>query len=280
MDTYKYKTLTLTYSSVMRDEPLPTLAVVSCEKDVTEVVIPNRVEGMPVVEIADHAFDGCSQLACVTFEEADEQQWMDWATFERVGERAFQDCVSLREIVLPESLSCEIGWSAFYNCTSLKYAVYPKRTTVEGYAFSRCDSLEKASPARSIGEAAFSFCKKLKQLPLGEGITSIEEDTFEHCYDLTEVTIPKSVRYIGALAFRNCHGLRRVTFESPENWYFDSRYFSANDTELNLSDPERNARSLAGMDFDDGVISWYKSEEKPKPKANDFEEWLKKLMEE
>lgn len=279
METFQFQNLTLTYSSVFRDDFAPALAVVSCPKDAVEVVIPNRVEGLPVIEIADHAFDGCSALARVTFEQADDAQWMDRITFARVGDRAFQDCVSLGEIVLPESHSCEIGWGAFYNCTSLKRAVYPEWTSVAGYAFSHCEALEEASPARSIGEGAFGFCKSLKRLPLGKDIAMIDEDAFEHCYTLTEATIPKSVRHIGSLAFRNCHGLCRVTFESPENWYFSSRYLSVPDTEMDLSNPERNARSLAGMDFDDGVTSWYKSDRKPKPKENDLDEWLKKLME-
>ena len=278
METFFFQNLTLAFSGTPRDGLEPALAVVSCEKDAVEAIIPNRVEGIPVVEIEDHAFDGCERLERVTFMEADDEQWINCITFARVGDRAFQDCVSLCEIVLPDSHSCEIGWGAFYNCTSLKRAVYPESTVVAGYAFSRCEALEEASPARSIGEGAFSFCKSLKSLPLGKGISMIDEDCFEHCYALTEVTVPASVRYIGSLAFRNCHGLR-VTFEAPDNWYFSSRYFSVPDREMDLSDPECNARSLAGMDFDDGVTSWYKSEKKPQPKSDDFEEWLKKMLE-
>ena len=88
-------------------------------------------------------------------------------------------------------------------------------------------------------------------------MTEIEDDAFEHCDGLTEIVFPKSLRRIGDLAFRGCRGLIRVTFAETEGWYGTCRYDDSHDP-LDLSDPERNARWLAQVDFDDGPNGWYR----------------------
>lgn len=51
--------------------------------------------------------------------------------------------------------------------------------------------------------------------------------------------------------------LTRVKFENTDGWYASNRY---NDriVSIDVGNPEENARALGGMDFDDGVIAWYR----------------------
>ena len=95
------------------------------------------------------------------------------------------------------------------------------------------------------------------ETPVTDRLTEIEDDAFEHCDGLTEIHFPQTLRRIGDLAFRGCRGLRRVSFAEKEGWYVTCRYHDSEDA-LDLSDPERNARLLVQVDFDDGPNGWYR----------------------
>ena len=57
------------------------------------------------------------------------------------GEGAFAGCSSLREIVLPDTLSA-IGYAAFADCSSLQEIALPNTLAAIGdYAFAGCTSL-------------------------------------------------------------------------------------------------------------------------------------------
>ena len=51
----------------------------------------------------------------------------------------------------------------------------------------------------------------IKQIIIGDGITTIGEDAFRDCSSLTSVTIPNSVTKIGRGAFHSCSALTSVT---------------------------------------------------------------------
>lgn len=76
----------------------------------------------------------------------------------------FKNCVNLKEITLPESLTI-IAYDAFFGCSSLTKVVIPDNVTeIEKTAFSQCTSLTEATIGRSvisIGESCFDGCKKL-----------------------------------------------------------------------------------------------------------------------
>ncbi len=266
MSDKKFEKLTLTLNSEG-----DRYEVTDCEKDAVEVRIPKEVDGIPVLGIGDRAFEDCTMLRSVIFPdevlipkaEIDEslEVWeiamLELESRYWIGANAFMGCTSLIEIYLPDYVTV-IGHGAFYHCHSLTSVRFGKDTYLEPYAFSNCRSLCTVSVTRYASEGAFSHCMSLTSLPITDDVDTICEDAFEHCYGLTEITIPASVTRIESLAFRNCRGLTRVTFESPEGWVGTNRYMMGKKNKLDLSDPERNARWLSGMDFDDGVIAWFK----------------------
>ena len=229
--------------------------LLTCEKDATEVVIPTKVNGETVCGISANAFKNCSSLRKVVFEDADCIDYLLNGISYSIGDYAFRNCTSLRKIKLPDYVS-SIGWGAFMDCENLKVVEMDESVYLEPYVFYRCKSLEKIK-AEYCNEGTFSYCESLKDFPLTEKTKEIGDDCFEHCYSLEEIFIPKSVKRIGELAFRNCRGLKKITFEEPNGWKFKSMYF-LNDKEIDFSDPERNARSLGSIDFDDGVKEFYK----------------------
>lgn len=235
-------------------------SVLDCEKDATEAVIPKEVDGKPVVDVVDFAFEDCVKLKKVTFPEneyTDFEEGEGPMYFHEIGYQAFGGCIALEEVVLPDVGFYTVGQSAFYGCSSLKRAVFPRGAYVGSYAFSSCSSLTEVTKVKDVSEGAFSYCSSLTYLPIDEGTSVISEDAFEHCSSLRDIVIPSSVKLIEPLAFRGCENLASVTFSDPFGWQIDSSYTDKT-YDLDLSDPALNARRLSGMDFDDGILAWRK----------------------
>ena len=224
--------------------------VISCEKEAVEAVIPRLLEGLPVRSIYEHAFEGCKRLERVIFPEPTEEDILNDRAFTEIGEYAFCDCISLKEVILPSTVNT-IERGAFYCCSSLEKAVF-FGAFVGSYAFSGCKKLQIVSPVYHVSEGAFRDCESLQYFPVTDDIEYISEDGFEHCAALTEIVIPRSVKSIHGLAFRGCRGLKKVVFEETAGWRWHCVYTDEWKS-LDVSDPEKNAKNLGLVDFDDGV---------------------------
>ena len=82
--------------------------VIRCDKSVTEIVIPENVEGYKVTTIASEAFESCEVLKSIVIP--------DSVTY--IGSLAFWNCNSLTSLTIPSSVNI-ICPSAFYGCNSL-----------------------------------------------------------------------------------------------------------------------------------------------------------------
>ena len=120
-------------------------------------------------------------------------------TVTAIGNRAFWECTSLKEVTIPQSVT-SIGDKAFYDCRGLTSVTIPQSVT-------------------SIGDHAFDECIHLKTLSFGENsfgenietnIKTIGNYAFFHCNDLESVTIPQSVTSIGREAFRFCNKMESL----------------------------------------------------------------------
>ncbi len=67
----------------------------------------------------------------------------------------------------------------------------------------------------SVGDSAFTFFEKLKEVKLPSTLESIGDNAFAFCVKLDNVIIPHSVASIGVEAFRKCSELANITL--PEN---------------------------------------------------------------
>ena len=108
-----------------------------------------------------------------------------------VGNSAFEDCISLTSITIPNSVTSIAGY-AFNGCISLTSITIPNSVT-------------------SIGMCAFRHCRSLTSITIPNSVTSIGGDAFYGCSSLTSIIIPNSVTSIDYYAFRNCSGLQSIT---------------------------------------------------------------------
>jgi hypothetical protein len=218
------------------------------------VIIPERIQGLPVTRIGDWAFNGCSSLTGVTIP----------SSVTTIGDWAFNGCSSLTSITIPSSVTTIGDW-AFNGCSSLTSITIPSSVTAIGdYAFNFCSSLTSVtipSSVRTIGWQAFYGCSSLTGITIPSSVTAIEEGAFLRCSSLIGITvdsknpaytsvdgvlfdknvrtiiaypggkkgsyaIPSSVTAIGEGAFFDCSSLTGVTIPSSvtaiENYAFNN----------------------------------------------------------
>ena len=119
-----------------------------------EITIPANVEGL-----GSSAFCSCDAGTMPL-----EKVIFNGSKIMQIEPYTFKNCVNLKEITLPESLTI-IDYSAFFGCSSLTKVVIPDNVFEIGKtAFLGCTSLTEATigrSVRSIGEKCFDGCKEL-----------------------------------------------------------------------------------------------------------------------
>ena len=130
-----------------------------------------------------------------------------------VGNSAFEDCISLTSITIPNSVTSIAGY-AFNGCIRLTSITIPNSVTSIGMcAFRHCRSLTSITipnSVTSIGGDAFYGCRSLTSIIIPNSVTSIGREAFYGCSGLISVTIPNSVKEISYLAFSECPKLENV----------------------------------------------------------------------
>ena len=127
----------------------------------TVVVIPSKINGVPVETIGNTAFQN-SAVTSVTIPDS----------VTAIYSGAFVNCPQLTNISIPNSVTY-IGFSAFSSCTSLKSITLP-------------------SSLNSISEALFFGCSQLTTIHIPVSVTSIGNNAFADCPSLMTVTYPGS----------------------------------------------------------------------------------------
>ncbi len=122
-----------------------------------ELVIPDKIDGMPVTAIEKNAFISCEMTSVVLPE-----------TVTEIGERAFYACTNLTSITLPEGVT-KIEYGTFESCTFTSFII-PETVT-------------------EIGDRAFESCSELTSIVIPETVTEIGDIAFDGCFNLSSVTI-------------------------------------------------------------------------------------------
>lgn len=175
-----------------------------------------------VTSIADNAFEGCSNLVMVVPYNSYAYQYavnqginyrttLNGYDFYKTGEEIhIADYVGTEEnVVIPETLEglpvTRILEGAFKQ-KSVKTVSSATVTNIEKEAFSECPSLENAAFTNldKIEEKAFYNCKGLKNITLGDKITTIGANAFAGDDALARITLPETLESIASSAFANC----------------------------------------------------------------------------
>ena len=133
------------------------------------------------VSIAEEAFLGAKSLREVE---------INCFTLNYIDKGAFKDCISLKEIILPDSIN-GIGAGAFEGCISLEKVVL-------------------GNNIKNIFENTFRNCSSLKTVQLPDHILFLEDGAFIGCTSLESITIPNY-----------CLNIRGTVFEEQVQIYYD-----------------------------------------------------------
>ncbi len=173
------------------------------DSGITSVVIPEKIDGIPVTKIGENAFSDCKNLTDITLP----------GSLTTIDKDAFYNCTSLKSITIPGSVET-IGAGAFYRCSNLETVnILDGVTTIGDSMFSNCDSLTNItlpSTLTSIGGYAFNECFDLKHISLPDSITSIGEKAFYQCNSLTNINIPNNITEISNETFAGCSDLENL----------------------------------------------------------------------
>ncbi|MGN1194982.1 MAG: leucine-rich repeat protein, partial [Acutalibacteraceae bacterium] len=205
-----------------------------------EITLPELIS-----EIGSYAFAKCTSLISVelpesienieagAFSECSELLSIELAKVQSIGTNAFEGCLKLKSITVPntliktdynsydysgpfaksgvETVIFEEGISKLpnYVCSTisnLKNVTIPDGvTTIGTYAFYNCTGLEEMvlpQGATTIGSYAFGGCSKLKKINLPDTLIEINSNSFMNCSQLQEVTTVKNSA--GWKYFENC----------------------------------------------------------------------------
>ena len=143
------------------------ISIVKYKGKDTEFEIPEEIDGKPVVSIEKNAFNGN---------------------------------VTLKKVILPESMTSVPAYS-FYGCCGLEEVVLSDSIkSIQTYAFEFCDKLTTINldetPLKTIGLGAFWGCKALEEVSLPAGLENICDYAFCNS-GLYSITLPGTIKYMG-----------------------------------------------------------------------------------
>lgn len=171
-----------------------------------ELVIPDGI-----INIADEAFSGCSDVTSITIPQS----------VTSIGDMAFANCSSLESITIPNSVT-RIGSGAFMLCNRLTSVIISNSVT-------------------NLDDYTFHYCHNLKDVTIPNTITYIGRGAFENCYSLMNVNIPNSVTYIEEDAFWRVVNI--VYYGSAKGAPWGARYINGY-TEGNFVYSNKNKNTL------------------------------------
>lgn len=251
-DEYEYKIGNSTiYYRIIDNE----ITISGCEDDsYGELVIPEKINNIPVKYIGDSAFEYCNGLTSVSLPDS----------VTNIGIYAFSGCNGLTSVTIPDSVT-SLGNYALAYCIKLTSVTIPNSvTSIGNMAFAHCTGLTSVTVPDSVlyigadafylvnnvvyfGEAVgspwgakahngyvenglvyndkskteFLGCPSTKKgdVVLPESVTSIGDNAFYYCAELTSITIPNSVTSIGNEALSGCSGLTSITIPDSVTWF-------------------------------------------------------------
>ena len=210
-------------------------------------IIPDEIESLPLLAIADEAFRGDDDIEEVVFEgnvrSIGYQSFyscenLTTVTFcdslETISEEAFSYCFNLKDLILPENLYF-IGKSAFIETGIIRVDISENVSDIGDCAFSGCESLVSIEVADgnndyssvdgalyNKNQTRFLCCPAGKRsIELADSVVQIAEGAFLYAEKINTITLPESVSRIEDEAF-NGTSIKQITI--PKNVTFIGDY--------------------------------------------------------
>ncbi len=163
------------------------------------IVIPEFIDGLPVVKIAERAFYKRKDITSVILPRY----------INEIEDEAFSES-GIVSISIPDNVE-KIGDRAFFNCRQLENIILPENL-------------------KSIKYKSFGGCNLLTNIAIPINVIAIGNSAFERCRKLKKVQIPDSVARFGYWVFDSkptiyCHENTRASRYVTENYLPPSKLY-------------------------------------------------------
>lgn len=196
------------------------------DRNITEIVVENTYNGLPVKRIHDDAFRDMTALKSVTIPEG----------IESIGSGAFQGCSALESVTLPQSIKRIEGYA--FSGTAITTLDIPDGVEYMGdgvFSYSALTTFTIPACLDGIPEAMFQGCESLTELILHENVTRIGARAFR--YSSYKFTAYDQITYYGDYAFANCANFPdKVVFPQDTTYIGRSLYIYSGVKEVVFSE--------------------------------------------
>lgn len=202
---------------------------------VTEIVIPDEYEGVPVTSIADFAAVNLEYVTKITIGK-NVKEISDWAFGNSKKITAFEvdkdnpNICDIDGVIYTKDMKTLLFYppsggvkiekdSDGKDVKTISYVIPEGVETIRTKAFYKCQELiEITLPTtlKSIEEKAFFRCN-LKEINLPDGIEFLGKDAFSFCAEVKSVTVPASVKQIDDYAFFGCKSVTEMNMLGTES---------------------------------------------------------------
>ena len=261
----------MTYQVFRNEEMDKSIKILSGDKDAETIEIPEEIDGIKVeiigseafsdntnvksvvipkniTKIEDSAFNGCTNLANVTFNEG----------LKELGTSVFSN-TAIETITIPSSLEVVADnqfLDGIFENTKLTTVNFAEGTkSVVGYLFKGCNSITNIAfpeTIESIGNYAFYKCNGFEEIDIPSNIAAIGERAFSCCENLKTVKLNEGLKELGAGAFSDT-AIETITIPSSLEKVVSNEYSEGifRNTKLTTVNFAEGTKSVAGYLFKD-----------------------------
>lgn len=224
---------------------------------VESIVIPNTIKTM-----RKGVFEGLINLINV--------EGLETSDVLVIPERAFYNCNSLEEIVIPNTVE-KIGFGAFFGCSALTSLTIPfvgesKDATEEkalfGYIFEKHYYIPKNLATVEVTDAsiikfrAFYKCENIKNIILNDSILEFESYAFYKCFSLENIKMPNQLQKIGQYSFHNCNKLNNILIPISTIYMEDKIFMYTGDININCEAESKPSGWHDDWNIDNREVVW------------------------
>lgn len=154
-----------------------------------------------------------------------------------IGDGAFESCVALQTISLPETLQT-MGDGVFAKCSALKTVNIPSLTELGISTFNGATALERVTFGENVSTTGvMTFMNSpVRKVVLGGAVESVGIGAFYNAEALTTITLPDGVHTVEMMAFAGTSALQTVIGIERVKTFEEYAFYNSGLTELNLTE--------------------------------------------
>ena len=186
---------------------------------ITDIVIPETFEGLPVTTITAY-FGDLQRLKSLVIGDS---------VTDILNSDFIKNSESIRKITFGKGITNLPYGKTFEGCVSLQEITINGK--ISELSNNICADLPKLKKVKlpevlTLGDGCFSNCPALTTVEFGNNLTKIGGRTFMNCVSLAEITLPDSVKEIGFESFRECTGLKSVVISKGVTEFNSGLFFN------------------------------------------------------